>query len=204
MERCRSGWTGRSRKPLNSQGFRGFESPPLRHSNILYSHESTLIFIVTVIFLCINLEMEKYDEFMFRGDSKTADCQRVYNHMQTFSTLPLGISCFYFIVPTKTEIHLSLPFYLELFRSSAIFSIYQSGPCVKDTSLLYYIPVPVCSYIRTYEHTHGVLDTKNRLKMQHKQPPSLFWLTKYQAKGTENRRRKRKENSRRIIHPDSP
>lgn len=30
-ERCRSGRTGRSRKPLSLQGFRGFESHPLRH-----------------------------------------------------------------------------------------------------------------------------------------------------------------------------
>ena|GEM_PF-7112017 len=31
-ERCRSGRTGRSRKPLCAQAYRGFESLPLRHS----------------------------------------------------------------------------------------------------------------------------------------------------------------------------
>ena len=30
-ERCRSGRTGRSRKPLSAQAFRGFESLSLRH-----------------------------------------------------------------------------------------------------------------------------------------------------------------------------
>ena len=30
-ERCRSGRSGRSRKPLSAQAFRGFESLPLRH-----------------------------------------------------------------------------------------------------------------------------------------------------------------------------
>ncbi len=32
MERCRSGRTGRSRKPLTVQAVRGFESHPLRQS----------------------------------------------------------------------------------------------------------------------------------------------------------------------------
>ena len=34
-ERCRSGRTGRSRKPLSLHGFRGFESHPLRHFHVI-------------------------------------------------------------------------------------------------------------------------------------------------------------------------
>ena len=34
MERCESGRFGRSRKPLSSQGDRGFKSHPLRHTEL--------------------------------------------------------------------------------------------------------------------------------------------------------------------------
>ncbi len=37
-ERCRSGRTGRSRKPLCAQAYRGFVIPPLRHS--LFTHKN--------------------------------------------------------------------------------------------------------------------------------------------------------------------
>ena len=43
-ERCRSGRTGRSRKPLTVQAVRGFESHPLRHSRLGARMASRLVF----------------------------------------------------------------------------------------------------------------------------------------------------------------